>query len=216
VNNFDPHAAQPLLFAGTPLAKASGALLLLHGRGASAEDILGLGEALAPAGVALVAPQAADHTWYPYSLLAPRHQNEPYLTSALNRIQSAITEIEAAGIPVDRIALAGFSQGASLSTEFVARHPRRYAALLAFTGALIGSPGAPLTVDGPLNGTPALFSAGDPDPYIPWPRIEQSADLYREAGAEVTLNRYPDRPHTILQQEVDFARTLIAGLGQAT
>ena len=213
MNNLDPHAGVPLLFAGTPLAQASGALLLLHGRGASAEDILGLGEAIAPAGVALVAPQAADHTWYPYSLLAPRHQNEPYLTSALNRIEAAINELQAAGIPFDRIALAGFSQGASLSSEFIARHPRRYAALLAFTGALIGSPGAPLSVDGPLNGMPALFSAGDPDPYIPWPRIEQSADLYREAGAAVTLNRYPGRPHTILQEEVDAARPLIAHLG---
>lgn len=213
MNNLDPHAAQPLLYAGTPLAEASGALLLLHGRGASAEDILGLGEALAPAGMALVAPQAADHTWYPYSFLAPRRENEPYLTSALARIAAAVAEFEAAGIPAGRIALAGFSQGACLATEFVARHPRRYAALAAFTGGLIGPPGAPLSVDGSLDGLPVLLSSGDPDPHVPWARVEQSAELYREAGADVTLHRYPNRPHTILDREVDAARALIAGLG---
>lgn len=215
MNNDDPHAAQPLLFAGTPLAKATGALLLLHGRGASAEDILGLGEAIAPPGVALAAPQAADHTWYPYSFLAPRRENEPYLTSALARIQAAVAEFEAVGIPAHRIALCGFSQGACLATEFVARHPRRYAALVAFTGGLIGPPGAPLAVDGPLSGLPVLFSSGDPDPHVPWARVEQSAELLREAGAEVTMRRYPGRPHTVLQEEAEAARTLLVNLGSA-
>ncbi|MDR3741880.1 MAG: dienelactone hydrolase family protein [Terracidiphilus sp.] len=215
MNNDNPHAAQPLIFAGTPLAKATSALLLLHGRGASAEDILGLGEAIAPAGVALAAPQAAGHTWYPYSFLAPRRENEPYLTSALARIQVAIAEFEAAGIPADGIALCGFSQGACLATEFVARHPRRYAALVAFTGGLIGPPGAPLSVDGPLGGLPVLFSSGDPDPHVPWARVEQSAELLREAGAEVTMRRYPGRPHTVLHEEAETARTLLASLGSA-
>lgn len=207
-----PHANQPLLFAGTPLARATGAILLLHGRGASAEDILDLGEGLAGPDVALAAPQAAGHTWYPYSFLAPRRENEPYLSSALARIEAAVNEIEAAGVPAEKIALCGFSQGACLATEFVARHPRRYAALIAFTGGLIGPPGAPLAVDGPLDGLPVLFSSGEPDPHVPWARVEQSADLLREAGAAVTLNRYPGRPHTVLPEEVANARKLLAGL----
>jgi phospholipase/carboxylesterase len=208
-----PHAAQPLISAGTPLSKATGAILLLHGRGASAEDILGLGAAIAPAGVALAAPQAAGHTWYPYSFLAPRRENEPYLSSALARVQAAIAELQAAGLSAGRIALVGFSQGACLATEFVARHPRRYAGLVAFTGGLIGPPGAPLAVDGPLDGLPVLFSSGDPDPHVPWARVEQSAELLRDAGASVTLRRYPGRPHTVLQEEADTARALLAALG---
>lgn len=207
-----PHAGQPLLFAGAPLDKATSAILLLHGRGASAEDILDLGEALAAPDVALAAPQAADHTWYPYSFLAPRRENEPHLSSALARIEAAVAELEAAGIPTEKIALCGFSQGACLATEFVARHPRRYAGLIAFTGGLIGPPGAPLAVDGRVDGLPVLFSSGDPDPHVPWARVEQSADLLREAGAAVTLNRYPGRPHTVLAEEVANARELLAGL----
>lgn len=206
------HTGQPLVFAGAALKGATGALLLLHGRGASAEDILGLGEAIAPPTVALAAPQAAGHTWYPYSFLAPRRENEPYLSSALGRIQAAVEELEAAGIPAERIALVGFSQGACLATEFVARHPRRYAALVALTGGLIGPPGAPLAVDGRLDGLPALFSSGDPDPHVPFARVEQSAELLREAGAQVTVNRYPGRVHTVLAEEAANARALLAGL----
>lgn len=195
--------------AGTRLADAKGAIILLHGRGGSATDILGLGQAISPSGWAMLAPQAAGHTWYPYSFLEPRERNEPYLTSALERVQAAVDTAINAGIPAERIVVAGFSQGACLSTEFVGRNPRRYGALLAFTGGLIGPPGAPLQLTGDLAGTPALLSSGDPDSHVPWARVAQSAELLIQIGGEVTLRCFPGRPHTIVAEEMDIARELL-------
>src|ERR1700743_3078344 len=166
----NPHETQGIVSIGTPLADAAGVLILLHGRGGTAEDILGLGEAIAPEKWAMLAPQAAGNSWYPFSFLAPREQNEPYLTSALGRVQAAVDTALAAGVATEKIAIAGFSQGACLATEFVGRNTRRYAALLAFTGGLIGPPGAPIKLTGDLAGTPVLLSSGDPDPRVPWAR----------------------------------------------
>lgn len=212
MNAQDPHGTQPIVAAGTPLADATGVLILLHGRGASAEDILGLGQEIAPAGWALLAPSAAGHTWYPYSFLAPREQNEPYLTSALQKVQATLEMALQAGVPAEKIAIAGFSQGACLSTEFVGRNPRRYGALLAFTGGLIGPQDKPLTLAGDLAGTPVLLSSGDPDPHVPWARVQESADLLQKIGGNVTLRRYPGRPHTIGPEEVRIAREMLAAL----
>ncbi|WP_263411411.1 alpha/beta hydrolase [Terriglobus tenax] len=205
-----PHANQPVLHAGAPLATAAGVILLLHGRGASAQDILGLGSALVSKDWALLAPQAAGHTWYPNSFLAPRAQNEPYLSSALDKVTSIVDETIAAGVPPERLVIAGFSQGACLSSEFVGRNPRRYGALLAFTGGLIGPPGEPITLSGDLAGTPVLLSSGDPDPHVPWARVEQTAELLTRIGGVVTVNRYPGRPHTILDVEVAAAKQLLS------
>jgi phospholipase/carboxylesterase len=212
MNMLDPHAAQPILRAGTPLDRAAGALILLHGRGGSAEDILTLGEALADDRFALLAPQAAGHTWYPNSFLASRGQNEPWLSSALQNVEAVLALAQGAGIPTERIAIAGFSQGACLATEFVGRHPLRYAALLAYTGGLIGPLDEPITLSGNLDGTPALFSSGDPDPHVPWQRVQQSADLFAKIGAEVLVERHPGRPHTILASEVRQGRELLSAV----
>ncbi len=209
----DPHAERPLVAAGTPLAQSKGAMILLHGRGASAEDILGLGAALVPAGWAMLAPQAAGNTWYPYSFLAPWEENEPYLSSALGQVKMAVDKALSAGVPAERIVVAGFSQGACLSTEFVGRNPRRYGGLLAFTGGLIGPLDAPLTLTGNLAGTPVLLSSGDPDPHVPWARVEQSGALLGEIGGQVSLRRYPGRPHTVSADEVRVARELLAANG---
>lgn len=208
----DPHGAQRVLTAGAPLAGAAGAMILLHGRGATADDILGLGQALAPEGWALLAPQAAEYTWYPYSFLAPRQQNEPYLSSALRKVGAVMEQARAAGIASERLVIAGFSQGACLTSEFVGRNPRRYGAALAFTGGLIGPPGEPIELAGDLAGTPVLLSSGDPDPHVPWARVEQTAELFRGLGAQVTTNRYPGRPHTVMAEEVRVARELLAGV----
>lgn len=212
MNILDPHAAQPILQAGTPLARATGALILLHGRGGSAEDILTLGEALADDRFALLAPQAAGHTWYPNSFLAPRRQNEPYLSSALRKVEGVLALATGAGIPTERIALCGFSQGACLATEFVGRHAQRYAALLAYTGGLIGPLDEPITLSGGLGGTPALFSSGDPDPHVPWQRVQQSADRFAKIGAQVFVERRPGRPHTILASEVRQGKELLSAV----
>ena len=203
------HLAQPVRYAGTPLASAKGAIVLLHGRGASADDILPLGEAFQQPGLALVAPQAAEYTWYPNSFLAPRQTNEPYLSSALAKVAAVIADIEAAGIPRGRIVIAGFSQGACLTTEFVASNPARYAGLIAFTGGLIGPLDTDLHHEGQLAGTPALLLSGDPDPHVPWQRVEDSARELNRMGSVVQAIRYPGRPHTVSTPEVELARKLL-------
>lgn len=205
----DPHATQPMLHTGAPLASATGAIVLLHGRGGSASDILTLAGPLHHEGIAFLAPQAAGHTWYPNSFLAPRAANEPWLTSALARVASTIESIEAASIPRSRVLIAGFSQGACLATEFVASNPARYAALIVFTGGLIGPLDADLRHSGSLEGTPALFLSGDPDPHVPWPRVQASAAELDRMGARITAHRYPGRPHTISADELEHARRLV-------
>jgi phospholipase/carboxylesterase len=198
-----------ILQAGTAIEKAKGALILLHGRGASAEDILGLGRALASDRLALLAPQAPGHTWYPFSFLAPREENEPYLSSALRQVEAALAQAMSAGLEASQVAFCGFSQGACLATELVARHPKRYAGLLAFTGGLIGPVEEPIVLTGDLAGTPVLLSSGDPDPHVPWKRVQQSGDLLTSIGAKVTLQRYPGRPHTVLPEEVEQGKKLL-------
>ena len=206
----DPHGTQGIVSIGSPLPDAAGVLILLHGRGGTAEDILGLGEPIAPEQWAMLAPQASGNSWYPFSFLAPREQNEPYLTSALGRVQAAVDMALAAGIAAGKIAIAGFSQGACLATEFVGRNPRRYAALLAFTGGLIGPLRAPIKLTGDLAGTPVLLSSGDPDPHVPWARVQQSADLLQEIGGRVTIRRYPGKPHSVTGEELRSASDVLA------
>ena len=206
----DPHGTQAIVSMGQPLSDAAGVLILLHGRGGTAEDIIGLGEAIAPEKWAMLAPQASGNSWYPYSFLAPQEQNEPYLTSALGKVQAAVDTALAAGIAAEKIAIAGFSQGACLATEFVGRNPRRYAALLALTGGLIGPLGAPIKLTGDLAGTPVLLSSGDPDPHVPWARVQQSADLLQEIGGRVTIRRFPGKPHSVTGEELRSARDVLA------
>jgi phospholipase/carboxylesterase len=208
----DPHRHQPVLQAGAPLAEAEGAVILLHGRGASAEDILGLGDSFGHPGLACLAPAAAGHSWYPYSFLAPFEKNEPWLTSALKKIAATVQHAMVAGIPREKIVIAGFSQGACLATEFTARHGGGLGGLIAFTGGLIGPPGTKFSYAGSVAQMPAFLGGGDPDPHVPWERVEESAAVLRSLGAGVTLRRYPGLPHTISQEEIDEAKKLIAAV----
>jgi phospholipase/carboxylesterase len=205
----DPHANQPVLEAGHKLADAAGAVILLHGRGASAEDLLGLSEDLDVPDIAWLAPQAAGHTWYPYSFLSPTAQNEPWLGSALRKVGKTVEQAVGAGIPRERIVIAGFSQGACLASEFVARNAGRYGGMIAFTGGLIGPPGTKFQYAGDLAGMPAFFGAGDPDSHVPWHRVQESASLFTSLGADVVLKRYPGMAHTIRRTELEEARKLI-------
>jgi phospholipase/carboxylesterase len=209
------YESPPLKQAGAPIERAVGAVILLHGRGGSAEDILALGSALTDNRLALLAPQAPGHTWYPYSFLAPRNQNEPYLSSALRQVEGALEWATSHGLNASQIAFCGFSQGACLATEFLARHPQRYAGLLAFTGGLIGPLDEPISLSGDLAGTPILLSSGDPDPHVPWKRVEQSGELLSGIGGKVTMHRYPNRPHTVLPEEVEQGRKLLSALLQS-
>jgi phospholipase/carboxylesterase len=207
----DPHRDEPVLTLGAKITEATAAMILLHGRGASAEDILGLATGMYDERFAYLAPQAAGNAWYPFSFLAPIEKNEPWLSSALAKMATIVRQAEAAGVSRDRIFVCGFSQGACLSSEFVARNPARYGGLIAFTGGLIGPPDANLHHDGDLAGMPALFSSGDPDPHVPWSRVLESAEQYTAMGAVVKTQRYPGRPHTVLPQEIKSARELIFG-----
>jgi predicted esterase len=163
--------------------------------------------------MAYLAPQAAGFTWYPNRFLAPIEANEPWLSSALMTVADLIAQVEAAGIPAEMVILAGFSQGACLAAEFVARNPRRYGGLLVFSGGLIGPSGTDFTYDGSLAGTPVFIGCGDRDAHIPVGRVEESAAALRELGAEVNAKIYPGMGHTIVEDELDEARRIIDSLG---
>lgn len=207
-----PHANQPVLAAGRPLSEAPAAVVMVHGRGASAESILELAAEFERPELAYVAPQAAGYTWYPYSFLAPFEKNEPGLSSALELLEKILAKLESEGIPPERTVLLGFSQGACLSTEFAARHPRRYAGVVALSGGLIGPPGTPRDYPGTLDGTPVFLGCSDIDPHIPKERVDESEEVLRRMGAQVTKRIYPGMPHTVNEDEVEWVRELLAGL----
>lgn len=205
-----PHGGQPLRAAGRPLAEADSALILLHGRGATAESILDLVDYLPRPGMTYLAPQAAQQTWYPLSFLSPLAQNEPYLSSALWRVGEVMAQVEAAGIPAERTFLGGFSQGACLAAEYAARHARRYGGLLLFSGGLIGPPGVARDYAGSLAGTPVFLGCSDVDPHIPLARVEETAEVLRRLGAIVDLRIYPRMGHTINQDEIEGAGAVVS------
>jgi predicted esterase len=207
--NADPHRDAPVRRYGASADEAVGAVILLHGRGGTAEDILSLAEAMNLPQLMYLVPQAAGNSWYPNSFLAPLASNQPWLMSALNKVAAVLQFAKGAGFAADRVVVGGFSQGACLSTEFVATHPMRYAGLIAFTGGLIGPSGADLSHTGDLAGTPAFFGSGDPDPHVPWQRVQQSAEILSAMGAEVTVRRYEGRGHTVSRDELDLARQLL-------
>src|SRR5262249_40415687 len=173
----DPHRGQPVLRRGAELSRARLAVICVHGRGASAADILSVADALQLRDVAWLAPQAAGHTWYPLSFLAPMQHNEPGLSSAIGVLASLVEPLEQQPVAADRIAVLGFSQGACLSLEFAARHARRYAAVVAFSGGVIGPPGTPRDYSGSMSGTPVFLGCSDIDPHIPLERVRESAEL---------------------------------------
>lgn len=208
----DVHAGQPLRHTGRPLAEAGAAMILVHGRGATAESILELAGYLPHPQMAYLAPQAAGQTWYPYSFLAPLAQNEPYLSSALARLEGLLADVTAAGIPPERVVWAGFSQGACLAAEFVARHAQRYGGVLLFSGGLIGPPGTPRDYAGTLAGTPVFLGCSDRDAHIPLARVEETAEALARLGAAVDKRIYPRMGHTINDDEIRAAAALVAGL----
>ena len=208
----DPHAETPVLAAGAELAAARAAVVLVHGRGASAEDILGFSAPLARPGVAFLAPQAAEHTWYPQRFLAPLAVNEPWLSSALAKLAGLREDLAAAGIPDERIVWLGFSQGACLASEYVARNPRRWGGLVAAVGRRIGPQGTEFDDAGDLARTPIYLGCGDTDPHIPWPRVAERAAAFTRQNADIFLRRYPGFPHSVHPEAVSYARHLLEAL----
>lgn len=209
-NPLDPHSAQPVRHAGQPIKGARLVVIMLHGRGASASDMIGLSRQLTAADVAYLVPEASGRTWYPYSFLAPIEQNEPSLSSALRLIARLVDDLRDQAVPSDRVALLGFSQGACLALEFAARHARRYAAIAALSGGLIGPPGTPRNYPGSLAGTPAFLGCSDVDAHIPLERVRESSAVLQAMGAAVDERIYPGMGHTVNQDELQAVNALLA------
>ena len=187
-------------------------MLMVHGRGASAEDILSLTGELALPGFAYLAPQAAENSWYPNRFLAPLASNEPWLSSALALVDDAFAQIGAAGIPPERTMLLGFSQGACLALEYATRHARRYGGVVGLSGALIGPEETRRDYAGSLAGTPVFLGCSDVDFHVPKERVQETADVLRRLGGDLTVRLYPNMDHTVNQDEIDFVRSMLLGL----
>jgi len=206
----DPHAQQRVVRHGVDPAHARLAVILVHGRGAWPEDVIGLADALGFSDIAYLAPAAAGHTWYPYSFLTPMVQNEPGLTSALGVLAHLVGDLNAGGVPAERIALLGFSQGACLSLEFAARNARRYAGVIGLSGGVIGPPGTPRDYAGSMEGTPVFLGCSDVDAHIPLARVHETAETFRRLGAVVDERIYPGMGHTVVADEIEAVRAILS------
>jgi phospholipase/carboxylesterase len=207
-----PHGGQPVLAAGAPLDRARTVMIMVHGRGASAEDILSLSQEFTDGECAYLAPQAAGFTWYPLPFLSPLAANEPGLSSALGVLGEIEARVNDAGIPSRRIILLGFSQGACLSLEYAARNARRYGGIAGLSGGLIGPDGTQRDYAGSFDGTPVFLGCSVKDPHIPRHRVELTREVYGKLGAEVTMHLYPDPGHTVNGDEVQAVRGMMAAL----
>jgi phospholipase/carboxylesterase len=200
------------LVSGEPLDRAQAALLMLHGRGTQAEDILSLADYLDLPGFACLAPQAAGNSWYPNRFLAPLASNQPWLDSALAFVGEVLVQISQAGVPPERTMLLGFSQGACLALEFAARHVRRYGGLVGLSGALIGPDDTPRDYAGSLAGTPVFLGCSDMDMHVSKERVQGSAETLQRLGAVVTVRLYPNMAHTVNQDELEFIQGMLQPL----
>lgn len=198
-----------IITAGKRLGEAKKALVMIHGRGASAENIIGLAANLNVNDYALIAPQATNNTWYPYSFLAPPQQNEPWLSSALDLLNEVTDDINKAGITDEHIYFLGFSQGACLTLEFTTRHAKKWGGVAAFTGGLIGDKIYPENYAGDFENTPVFIGSGNPDPHIPVERVHETTRILKALHALVTEKIYPNMGHTISEDEIEKVNELI-------
>lgn len=198
-----------IVAAGKNIKEAEKVLIMIHGRGGSAEDILSLAGHLQVKDFALLAPQATGNTWYPYSFMAPPVQNEPWLSSALSVLKEVLNDVIAQGIPAEKIYFLGFSQGACLTLEFVTRNATKYGGVAAFTGGLIGDKIYPENYKGDFNGTPVFIGTSDPDPHVPVERVYATTNILKSMNAAVTEKIYSNMGHTISQDEIELANKLV-------
>lgn len=209
-----PHQNQPVRRAGVDPESARVGVVLVHGRGARAESMLQFARSLDVDGVAYLAPQAARNTWYPNRFVAPVESNEPGLSSGLRAVADAVETLVEAGIPRERIVIGGFSQGACLASEFVARNPRRYGGVLALSGGLIGPAGTDFDYDGDLAGTPVFVGCDEADPHIPLERVHETTAAFEALGGDVTERVYSDMGHTISADEQRHVAALLSELAE--
>ena len=198
-----------IVTAGVAIEEAKKALIMIHGRGGSAEDILSLATHLQVKDFALLAPQATGNTWYPYSFMVPPVQNEPWLSSALSLLKAVVGDVTEQGIAVENIYFLGFSQGACLTLEFVTRNAQRYGGVTAFTGGLIGDKIYPENYSGDFAGTPVFIGSSNPDPHVPVERVYATSNILKAMHADVTEKVYNNMGHTINQDEIDWVNKLI-------
>jgi predicted esterase len=204
-----PHAGQPVLTAGTPIERAQGAMIMVHGRGASPNSILELVPHIERPGFAFLAPAAANGTWYPHRFLAEIAMNEPGISSGLSVLDHLVRDLESRGMPRSRTMLLGFSQGACLASEFAARNAARYGGVIVLSGGVIGPPGTPRNYPGTFEGTPIFLGCSDVDPHIPKDRVEESAAVFERLGAAVTARLYPGMGHDINEDEIESTRRIM-------
>lgn len=207
-----PHPAGPPLTAGDPLDRARAVMIMIHGRGGSATDIISLADHLSVPGFVFLAPQASGHTWYPHPFVAPLERNEPFLSSALATIERLLADLAEAGVAAERTILLGFSQGACLALEYAARHARRYGGLVGLSGGLIGPDGTPRDYPGSLAGTPVFLGCSDIDTHIPIGRVHESAEVLRALGGDVDVRIYPGMGHTIDPDEIAAVQAMMIAL----
>lgn len=198
-----------IISAGEDLKDAKKAMIMIHGRGANAEDILSLADYLNVKDFALLAPQATNNTWYPFSFMAPLSQNEPWLSSSLSLVNEILEDIVSAGISEENIYFTGFSQGASLTLEFITRNATRFGGVAAFTGGLIGDRIYPEHYKGDFKQTPVFIGSSNPDPHVPVQRVNETTRILRSMNAEVTEKIFQNMGHTITKDEIDFANHVV-------
>jgi len=204
-----PHQKSKTVYAGADIKNAKGAMVMIHGRGATAESIITLADELGADDLHLVAPQASQFQWYPNSFLAPTERNEPGLSSGLQAIHDIVTELVEAGIPREKIILLGFSQGACLASEFVARHPAKYGGLAALSGGVIGDEVSAENYTGSLDGTPAFLGCSNIDAHIPKERVDETEEILSSLGAKVTKKIYQGMGHTVNEDEIGEVSKII-------
>jgi predicted esterase len=210
--NGDPHASQPVLMAGAPLDQARSAMIMIHGRGGTADNILSISRELGGEDFAFLAPQAAGYQWYPNTFRAPLDSNQPWLDSALKKIASILEHLQENGIPPECVILLGFSQGACLALEYASRNPRRYGGVVGLSGGLIGPDGLERNLSGSLEQTPVFLGCSDQDAHIPLFRVHEASEAMRHLGAEVTERIYPGMGHTINIDEIEHVMNMMAAL----
>lgn len=205
----DPHMSQPVIYGGGELESANAVMVLLHGRGATPDDILRLARNFEQPDLAFVAPKAANYTWYPYSFLSDVEKNEPHLSSALKKVRTVVAQIKNQGFRQDHIYILGFSQGACLALEFVARNPGRYAGVFGLSGGLMGSDVSEDNYSGNLSSTPIFLGCSDIDRHIPLERVEQSTKILKSMNANVEKRIYPGMPHTVNDDEIEYIQNAV-------
>jgi predicted esterase len=204
-----PHKSQSIVTAGAPLGESDAAVIMVHGRNAGPQNILDLVARLDRPSWTYLAPAAANRTWYPFSFMAPIEQNEPWLSSALEVLKQMVADVNARGIPTDRLVILGFSQGACLTAEFAVRHPDRYGGIIVFSGGLLGPPGTTWSGEGRFDRTPVFLGCSDIDPHVPKSRVDESTAVFVRMGAEVTERIYPRMGHLVNDDEIAFARGVL-------